>query len=190
MCTGNQHKLEELSELLVGFSLEALPRTFVLPPEVGDTFEDNARIKAEAGHGTFGDRWVIADDSGIVVDALDGAPGVRSARFAGEAATDDDNVRLLLQRLEGVDGADARSARFECTLVAIAPDGNEFVATGTVEGSIAHEARGTTGFGYDPVFVPAGHSATFAQLGSRSKAAMSHRARAARALQELLRAPA
>jgi XTP/dITP diphosphohydrolase len=184
-CTGNAHKVRELAALLPSLRLEALPAGTELPPETGETFLDNARIKARAGATMFPGRWVVADDSGLEVDALDGRPGVRSARYAGEDATDADNVRLLLQELRGVD-AHLRTARFRCVLVAVAPDGGELHAAGAVEGRIAHEPAGDDGFGYDPVFVPAGHESSFAQLGDEVKATMSHRAVAARELARLM----
>lgn len=189
LCTSNPHKVEELAGLLPDFEFEALPPDTQLPPEIGSRFVDNARIKAHAGHALYPDSWVVADDSGIVVDALDGEPGVRSARFAGEDATDRENLELLLRRLERVRG-DARSARFVCVLVMIAPDGTETVGTGVVEGRIAEAASGDGGFGYDPIFVPEGETATFGELGAHVKARMSHRARAARELQARLLAPA
>jgi XTP/dITP diphosphohydrolase len=184
VCTGNAHKVEELALLLPDFDLQPLPAGTVLPPEVGVTFLDNARIKAHAGHAMYPDRWVIADDSGLIVDALDGAPGVRSARFAGEDATDAQNTAQLLDRMGHYRDDDLRTARFACVLVMIAPDGTETVGEGFVEGRIAHECSGDAGFGYDPVFVPEGESRTFAELGAEVKAGMSHRARAARALLE------
>ncbi|MCW2921203.1 MAG: hypothetical protein JWL76_1077 [Thermoleophilia bacterium] len=190
VCTGNAHKVLELGDLLTEFTLEPLPLGTVLPPEIGTTFLDNARIKAHAGAAMYPDRWVVADDSGLIVDALDGAPGVHSARFAGDDATDDGNVRLLLRRLERFADAELRSARFACVLVMLSPDGVETHATGFVEGSIAHEPAGDGGFGYDPVFIPEGHDRSFAQLGSDVKAGMSHRARAARELQTRLLTPA
>ena len=190
VCTGNAHKVLELADLLPEFRLEPLPQGTVLPPEIGRTFLDNARIKAHAGHAMYPDRWVVADDSGLIVDALDGAPGVHSARFAGEDANDEANVELLLRRLRPYADDDLRTARFACVLVLVSPDGAETHAEGFVEGRIAHEPSGDGGFGYDPVFVPEGHELTFAQLGSQAKAQMSHRARAARELQTRLLAPA
>ncbi|MCW2950466.1 MAG: non-canonical purine pyrophosphatase, rdgB/HAM1 family [Thermoleophilia bacterium] len=187
ICTGNPHKVDELGELLagVGLTFEPLPAGASAPEETGSTFVANARIKAVAGHIRFPERWVIADDSGLVVDALDGAPGVQSARFAGAHATDADNVELLLRRLRDVPD-DARGARFACVLVAIAPNGDELLAEGFVEGSIARACRGASGFGYDPVFVPHGYEHTFAELGGDVKAQLSHRAHAAAALRDQL----
>lgn len=184
-CTGNPHKVEELAALLPALTFEPLAPDVVLPPEVGETFLDNARIKAHAGAALHPGTWVLADDSGIIVDALDGEPGVRSARFAGEDASDEENVRLLLKRLRDVPPHE-RTARFACVLVAVAPDGEELHATGFVEGHVAGAPAGDAGFGYDPVFVPEGHALTFAQLGDEVKATMSHRARAARLLDEQL----
>lgn len=186
VCTSNPHKVEELAALLPDVALEAMPAGVVLPPEIGVTFLDNARIKAHAGHAMFEDRWVLADDSGLIVDALDGAPGVRSARFAGEDATDVDNTALLLRRMAHYADPDLRTARFSCVLVMVAPDGTETVAEGTVEGLLADSSCGTEGFGYDPVFIPEGETQTFGELGSQAKARMSHRARAARQLQSRL----
>jgi non-canonical purine NTP pyrophosphatase (RdgB/HAM1 family) len=182
VCTGNAHKVEELDGLLPELALEPLPAGTVLPPEIGVSFLDNARIKAHAGAAMFPGRWVIADDSGLLVDSLDGRPGVRSARYAGEDASDEDNVRLLLRELAPYADAKLRRARFACVLVAVAPDGSEVDAEGTVEGWIAHEPRGDGGFGYDPVFVPDGHDSSFAQLGADVKARLSHRANAVREL--------
>jgi XTP/dITP diphosphohydrolase len=182
VCTGNAHKVRELDALLPGLRLEPLPTGTVLPPEIGETFLDNARIKAHAGAAMLPGRWVLADDSGLIVDSLDGRPGVHSARFAGENATDDDNVRLLLRELEPFHDPDLRAARFACVLVAIAPDGTEHHAEGFVEGRIAEAPSGDGGFGYDPVFVPTGHDESFAELGDEIKAGMSHRAAAASTL--------
>lgn len=190
VCTSNPHKVEELAALLPDFQLEALPTGTRLPPEIGATFLDNARIKAHAGHAMYEDCWVVADDSGLVVDALDGSPGVRSARFAGAEATDESNTRLLLDRLEKFRDAGKRTARFICVLVMVSPRGEETVAEGAVEGTIAVAPSGDEGFGYDPVFIPEGETRTFAELGGEGKARMSHRARAARELQARLLAPA
>jgi len=189
ICTGNPHKVDELGELLAGLGLdfEALPADAVLPPETADTFVGNARIKANEGHRLYPDAWIIADDSGLIVDALDGAPGVWSARFAGEHATDTENVDLLLERLADVADAD-RTARFACVLIAIAPDGRELVAEGFVEGTITRAPAGDSGFGYDPVFVPIDHTESFAQLGADVKSQLSHRAHAAQALRLQLEA--
>ena len=146
-------------------------------------FEGNARIKARAAREASGGRAVLADDSGLVVDALDGAPGVRSARYAGEDATDATNNAKLLDALADVPDAQ-RTARFMCTLVFIDEDGSEEVAHGVVEGRIGHAERGEHGFGYDPLFLPDvfGGERTLAEALPQEKNAVSHRGNALRAL--------
>jgi XTP/dITP diphosphohydrolase len=173
--TANPHKLSEISAIL-GDQVELLPR----PAEVADVEEDapdllgNARLKAEAISRATGAE-AVADDTGLEVDALDGAPGVRSARYAGESATDAENVAALLAAL--ADAGDRR-ARFRTVAMVIGPD-LEVVAEGTCEGRIATEPRGAGGFGYDPVFVPdAGDGRTFAEMSPSEKHAISHRGRA------------
>jgi len=177
--TRNAHKVAEIREILgVGFEVLDLSTISVAGEveETGVTFEENATLKALAVSGHF-DGWVIADDSGLEVDALDGAPGVWSARFSGSGATDASNRALLLEKLEGVRGKE-RSARFRCVIV-LARAGRKFAAFGgSVEGVIINQEKGAGGFGYDPLFVPEGHCETFAQLGADVKNALSHRARA------------
>lgn len=182
LCTHNAHKVDELRDLLPMFNLNALGAAEELPPETGATFLDNARIKALAGAALHPGTWAIADDSGIAVDALGGAPGVKSARFAGERANDAENVALLLDRLANLGKPADRTARFVCVLVAIAPDGSELRAEGVVEGTIALTPTGTNGFGYDPVFIPAGECESFGVLPPRVKQQLSHRGHAARLL--------
>jgi XTP/dITP diphosphohydrolase len=177
--TRNAHKVAEIREILgVGFEVLDLSTISGVGEveETGVTFEENATLKALAVSGHF-DGWVIADDSGLEVDALDGAPGVWSARFSGDGATDASNRTLLLEKLEGVRGKE-RSARFRCVIV-LARAGRKFAAfSGSVEGVIINQEKGEGGFGYDPLFVPEGHCETFAQLGADVKNALSHRARA------------
>ncbi|HEY1318150.1 MAG TPA: non-canonical purine NTP pyrophosphatase [Gaiella sp.] len=179
LASGNPHKLEELRRTLPAFDVDALGRDDP-PPEDGATFEDNARIKARFGrlHGDAG-AWALGEDSGIEAVALDGRPGVHTARWAAG-----DPVGKMLAAL---DGAAERGARYVCVLVAIAPDGREVVARGTLEGMIAPAAAGAEGFGFDPVFVPEGETATVALLGDAWKDRNSHRARASAVLAELLR---
>jgi len=177
--TRNAHKVAEIREIL-GVGFEVLDLSAIAGAgeveETGVTFEENATLKALAVSGHF-DGWVIADDSGLEVDALRGAPGVWSARFSGDGATDASNRALLLEKLEGVRGKD-RSARFRCVIV-LARAGRKFAAfSGSVEGVIINQEKGSGGFGYDPLFVPEGHCETFAQLGADVKNALSHRARA------------
>ena len=181
LASRNAGKLRELRALLPDWELEPVDVSSI-GEEAGETFRENARGKAEyartaAPPGT----WALGEASGLEVDALGGRPGLRSARFAGPDATDGENVRKLLVELASVEG-EGRQARYVCELVLIDPDGTEIAARGTLEGSIAAAPRGSGGFGYDPVFVPAGESATVGELGDGWKAGRSHRARAARAL--------
>ncbi len=173
LASGNPHKLEELRRALPGWSIELLEdRDF--PPETGATYTENARAKAVFGRGhAAADEWAIGEDSGIEASGLEGRPGVASARWA------DDGVAHLLRELEGVD--DVR-ARYVCVIVAIGPDGEERVAEGILEGTVSGPPRGHGGFGYDPIFVPAGEVRTVAELGDDWKTRSSHRARAAAAL--------
>lgn len=179
----NAGKLRELRALLPAWQIEPLDTTGI-GEETGETFVENARAKARfAREHAPPDAWALGEDSGLEVDGLAGAPGIRSARFAGEEATDGENVRALLAALDAVDGA-GRRGRYVCELVLIDPAGEELRGRGTLEGSIGREARGSGGFGYDPVFLPEGESATVGELGDEWKAARSHRARAAKALRE------
>jgi len=177
LASRNPHKLRELRRALPEWEIDLLGAP-AEPLEDGATFLENARIKARQGrtHAQPGD-WVAGEDSGIEVEALGGRPGVESARW------DADPIARLLAELEGV--ADRR-ARYVCELVAFAPDGSEVRATGTLEGEIGDEARGSEGFGYDPIFVPAGESRSVAELGNAWKVEHSHRAKAARALARAL----
>ena len=180
LCSRNVHKARELERLLPGWTIEPLDAD-AYPPETGDTYHANAALKAAFGRArTGGAVWVLAEDSGLEVDALGGRPGVESARYAPEGAP---AVAKLLQEL-GRTGA--RRARYVSELVALAPGGEEFRGTGVLEGRIALDARGSEGFGYDPVFVPEGEERTVAELGNDWKAGHSHRARAARSLLEQL----
>lgn len=181
LASGNEGKLQELRALLPDWELEPLDVRSI-GEEVGETFRENARGKAEYARATGPpDAWALGEDSGLEVEALGGRPGLHSARFAGPRATDEDNVGKLLDELLGADGR-GRRARYVCELVLVGPDGAEVTARGTLEGSIATAPRGGGGFGYDPVFVPDGESATVGELGDEWKAGRSHRARAARAL--------
>ena len=183
LATFNRDKAHELVPLLAGAgvtlrTLAEFPGA-VAPDEDGATLLDNARIKARAALAHTG-LPAIADDTGLEVDALDGAPGVRAARFAGPDARYEDNVRLLLERLAGVPAA-RRAARFRTVCVAAFPDGREATGEGALEGRIVDEARGSEGFGYDPVFeLPDGR--TLAELPAAEKNAISHRSRAVRDL--------
>lgn len=177
----NRHKARELAVLLPGWEIEPT-RAEELPEEVGETFYENACAKALFGRSVDPpDRWTIGEDSGLEVDGLGGRPGIRSARYAGPEATDEENVARLLEELAGATGA-ARRARYVSELVCLSPEFREVRGTGTLEGTIADGPRGSGGFGYDPVFVPAGEELTVAELGDGWKAVNSHRAAAARKL--------
>jgi XTP/dITP diphosphohydrolase len=170
--------VRELERLLPGWTVEPLDRDDY-PPETGATYYDNAAIKAAFGR-EHEPGWVLAEDSGLEVDVLGGRPGVLSARYAPEGAP---AVAKLLGELEGVD---QRGARYVSELVLLAPDGRELRGTGALEGRIAREPAGSEGFGYDPIFIPAGEKRTVAELGNEWKSDHSHRARAARALRRAL----
>jgi XTP/dITP diphosphohydrolase len=179
LATRNAHKAREFAELLPGADVLPLPDAVVLPPETGSTFEDNALDKARAAASATG-AVSIADDSGICVAVLGGAPGVRSARWAGEDATDAENLRKLLD--DAPPGADLE---YVCVIAFVDPrSGEERTFEGRCAGVRAAEARGAGGFGYDPAFVPRddGTGRTMAELTADEKAAISHRGRAARAL--------
>ena len=177
--TRNEHKLREFRVLLEPHELVPLPDDVDLPPETGETFEENARAKADAAAGATGTA-AVADDSGIEAAALDGRPGVRSARFAGDGASDEENLAKLLDEVP--DDGDRRVA-YVCALAYAEPGAETRVFTERCEGKLAHEPRGAGGFGYDPAFVPADRhdGRTMAELSVAEKDAISHRGRAARA---------
>ena len=177
LCSRNRNKLRELSALLPGWELELLDADGY-PPEGSDSYYENARAKAVYGRSIGpAEEWMLGEDSGLEVAALGGAPGVRSARYGAEGG---EAIERLLSELEGV--ADRR-ARYVCELVLIGPDGEERRGSGVLDGRIAEQPRGSEGFGYDPVFLPAGEDATVAELGNDWKRRNSHRARAAANLQ-------
>jgi XTP/dITP diphosphohydrolase len=182
VATRNEHKLRELREALPGVRLEALPEGVDLPPEEGDTFAANALGKARAAHAAVG-RPALADDSGIEAVALDGRPGVQSARFAGKDAGDEANLAKLLDELS--DATDRRVA-YVCALALVRGPGDEIVVEGRCEGTLDPEPRGEGGFGYDPAFLPDDTGPedrrTMAELSAAEKHAISHRGRAARAI--------
>ena len=188
VATHNQGKVREYRELLGDLPVEVTyldaEGISVEVEETGASLEENARLKAAAYAGLTG-LWTWADDSGLEVDALGGAPGVRSARYAGAGATDADRYRKLLDALTGVPW-DRRTARFRCTVALATPEGVCCVAHGACEGVIAFGPAGQNGFGYDPVFYMPEHGATMAQLAAEEKNRVSHRARASAAAAELL----
>jgi XTP/dITP diphosphohydrolase len=176
LCSRNAHKARELEVLLPGWTIEPLDADDY-PPETGDSYYANASLKAAFGR-TRVPGWTIGEDSGIEVAALGGRPGIESARYAPEGAP---AIAKLLGELEGVED---RRARYVSELVAIAPNGEAFRGSGIVTGRIAHEPRGSEGFGYDPIFVPDGEERAVAELGDNWKGRNSHRARSAQALRE------
>jgi XTP/dITP diphosphohydrolase len=186
VATRNRHKLRELAEILAGDELFPLPDEVELPPEDGETFAENALIKARAAHEATG-AAALGDDSGISARALGGRPGVWSARYAGPDATDEENLELLIRELRG---RDDRAVAYVCVLAHVDAHGRETLVEGRCEGVLIDEPRGTGGFGYDPAFVPDDtgpeDDRTMAELDPQEKHAISHRGRAARALAEAL----
>ena len=190
VASANPDKVKEIVAVLSGaMAVELVPRPEDLPDVVedGDTLVDNARLKARALVAATGTA-AVADDTGLEVDALGGGPGVHTARYAGEGATYADNVAKLLRELAAQgDGGGDRRAHFKTVALAAFPDGSEVWAEGVMDGTIAAEARGENGFGYDPVFEPVGGGGrTFAEMDAAEKDAMSHRGRAFRALAQRL----
>lgn len=187
LATGNKGKVREFKGLLGGmFGGIVSLNDLTSPPEViedGDTFRENAIKKARA-IAAYSGMPALADDSGLEVDALGGRPGVYSARYAGEGATDGDNITKLLSELEG---ADNRRARFVCFLALVTPEGKEITAEGSCEGVILTEPRGEGGFGYDPVFFLPEYNKTMAEIPAELKNKISHRARACESLARLLK---
>ena len=185
LASGNPGKLRELAQLLAPSGLAVLPQSafgLETPPETGTTFRDNALLKARHVARLTG-LAALADDSGIEVDVLQGRPGVYSARYAGEGASDEANLRKLLAELDGVP-EEARAARYRCVMVLVRhpEDPNPLITEGTWEGRITRAPRGSGGFGYDPVFLPEGSTRTAAELEPQEKNALSHRGQALRAL--------
>ena len=183
VASANQHKVDEIVAILEPL---VVPRVAIVPrpleigeiEETGDSLEANAWLKATAVAEVTG-LPAVADDTGLEVDALNGAPGVYSARYAGAHASDEENVTKLLAALDGVTD---RTARFRTAAVVVFPGGRSISTSGTIEGQIGLDRQGRSGFGYDPVFVPDGGSRTFAELSAQDKHAISHRGRAFRAL--------
>jgi XTP/dITP diphosphohydrolase len=189
IATRNTHKLREIGRICAEWPVEWLTVENHEGPwpdveETGSTYLVNALLKARAGAAALGEP-ALADDSGIEVDALGGRPGPRSARFAGEVATDQQNLDELIRALKGIPGS-GRIARYRCLAVLAFPDGREVHAEGTCEGTLVGKPRGTHGFGYDPIFVPEGWGETMAQITDEVKDRISHRGRAFRALGETL----
>lgn len=196
LASNNAHKIEELKTFFQQEELLAVKLACASElggmPEVDETessFVGNARLKAQALHARASQQkpvWILADDSGLQVDALQGAPGVYSARFAGPGGSAQDCINLLLEKLAAVE-IEKRSAQFVCTLVLLGPKGQEAIFEGIAAGNITTEVRGQEGFGYDPIFVPEGYCETYAQMGPERKNAISHRTRALKQLVAFVR---
>ena len=187
--SSNAHKIKEIQSIMSKFGVKVVSRKEAGVPEFeieedGETFEENSLKKAEAIMKATG-KLTVADDSGLMVDYLGGAPGVYSARFAGEECDDEKNNEKLLKHLEGLPAED-RKAKFVSVITLMFPDGNTIVARGDRPGRIIETPTGENGFGYDPLFVPDGLSKTFAQLSDKEKNSISHRARALEKLEEIL----
>jgi XTP/dITP diphosphohydrolase len=186
LATHNPHKLRELREALPGIEIEPLPEGFELPPETGETFAENALAKARAAQAATG-RAAIADDSGIVAYGLGGRPGVRSARYAGENASDEENLAKLVGE---VGKQEDRRVAYVSVIALVTAEGDQSLFEGRCEGTLAERPRGSGGFGYDPAFIPVdtgpGDQRTMAELTPAEKNAISHRGRAARKLAEHL----
>lgn len=191
IASNNAHKVEEISQMMKGLDHEFVTlREAGIdsdPVEDADSFEGNARIKARAAFEKSGGVAVIADDSGLIVDALDGEPGVYSSRYAGKDATDAQNNELLLRNLNGVELKDRR-ARFVCTMCLIDESGDEAICEGKVEGVIGFKEQGEGGFGYDPLFYPDEYEGklSFSEVSAEEKNRISHRARALSAIKSRL----
>jgi XTP/dITP diphosphohydrolase len=181
VATRNPHKLRELGRLLPGIDLDPLPQGIETPPEDGDTYAANALIKARAAARATG-RPTIADDSGIEAEALGGRPGVHSARYAGPQATDAENLAKLAAAVPP-----GSPLRYVCVIAHVTPGGEPTLFEGACTGTAAAAPSGARGFGYDPLFVPDGEGRTMAELSDAAKDAISHRGRAARALETWLR---
>ncbi len=178
LATNNNSKLKEFKKLLPESVLIKYNQDFILPEETGKTFIENANIKAKALF-AHSKTWTMADDSGLVVKSLNNRPGIYSKRFAGESATDQDNINKVLSELKGVDD---RSAYFITVISLIKPSGEIHNFEGRLEGTITHSSRGEFGFGYDPIFIPNGSDKTLAQMESFEKNNLSHRYKAVRKL--------
>lgn len=181
LATRNVHKLREFREMFRGvkrFDITSLMNypDYTPPEETGVTFEENAEIKALDAARVL-NKWVIADDSGLVVPAINGEPGVYSRRYSGEDATDRENNKKLLDRMAGLSGIE-RSAYFACSICACGPDGKKKTVTGHCEGMIVEAPRGGNGFGYDPLFLKNDHQKTFGELPEETKNRISHRRKA------------
>ena len=189
IATGNEDKVREIDEILEGTGFEAISmKQAGFTPDIvedGTTFEENALIKAKAVHALTEGEYVMADDSGLCIDALDGAPGIYSARFCGEDSTYEEKFRKIFEMLKDVP-EEERTARFVCAIAVVRPDGTSFTVRGEVSGVLHEEPMGDNGFGYDPIFYVPEFGMTTAQMDPEQKNAISHRGRALRSMVEKL----
>ncbi len=189
IATGNEDKVREIDEILEGTGFEAISmKQAGFTPDIvedGTTFEENALIKAKAVHALTEGEYVMADDSGLCIDALDGAPGIYSARFCGEDSTYEEKFRKIFEMLKDVP-EEERTARFVCAIAVVRPDGTSFTVRGEVSGILHEEPKGDNGFGYDPIFYVPEFGMTTAQMDPEQKNAISHRGRALRSMVEKL----
>jgi XTP/dITP diphosphohydrolase len=187
VATSNRHKLSEISVILKDLSVQLKSFSdlgaYAPPPETGKTFEENASIKAKSFRSVKNKEWVIAEDSGLEVNGMNGLPGIHSARYAGNNASDIENNSKLLKMMN-LKGVPDRSARLFACIVAYSPSGERAVFNGEFKGQIAKAPRGTTGFGYDSVFIPEGQDKTLAELGPGYKIQNSHRTKALKQFME------
>ena len=191
IATSNEDKVREIDEILEGTGYNAVSmKQAGFCPEIiedGKTFEENALIKAKAVHAlTDGNDYVMADDSGLCIDPLDGAPGIYSARFCGENSTYPEKFAKIFSMLKDVP-EEKRTARFVCAIAVVRPDGSSFTVRGEVEGVLHEEPKGENGFGYDPIFYVPEFGMTTAQMTKEQKNSISHRGKASRAMAEILR---
>ncbi len=193
IATGNKGKLGEF-KLLFSKELPEMPvfsiadlKVFSAPPENGQTFLDNARIKAKSLKALKQGQWVMGEDSGLEVEGLGNLPGIHSARYAGPKAADSENIAKLLKMMQ-IRAVGTRAAQFQCWMVVYSPDGEELIFNSQLKGQIAKTTAGQHGFGYDPVFIPENETKTLAELGSGFKSRISHRAKATLQLIEKIKA--
>lgn len=191
VASGNKHKIDEIKNILSNDNIKVVSiydkaKSYVAPEEDGNTFNENAFIKANHIHESFLNSYVLSDDSGLMVDALDGAPGVHSARYAGDEHDDSKNNELLLKNMKDISMND-RTAKFVSVLCFIEPNGEVNYFRGEVLGKIIFEKRGDNGFGYDPYFMPDGYDKTFAEMSSSEKNKISHRKKALEKLNDYIK---
>ncbi|MCB0414358.1 MAG: RdgB/HAM1 family non-canonical purine NTP pyrophosphatase [Bdellovibrionales bacterium] len=189
IASGNKGKIREFKSILMdkGIDIHAQNElaAFYPPPETGNSFLENAQIKARALHSVKNKEWVVSEDSGLEVFGLNNLPGIHSARYAGDNASDDENNAKLLKMLK-IRSPLKREARFICVMVAISPEGKEFVVEGEIQGRISEKLKSGEGFGYDFCFIPQGEEKTFSELGLAFKNKVSHRSQAIKKLAEVL----